>query len=50
MNVEISDNTYSDFAGGDMTKLIVANNFKSLTGSDVTNEDGTPIFPDSVAE
>jgi hypothetical protein len=50
MNVEISDNTYSSFANGDITKVIVANNFKGLTGSDVTNADGTPVFPDNVTQ
>ena len=35
MNVDISGNTYSEFADGDVTKAIVANNYKGLTGSDV---------------
>ena len=35
MNVTISDNTYSKFADGDMTKVIVCNNYKGLTGTDV---------------
>lgn len=39
-NVNISGNTYSSFAGGDVTKAIVANNYKELIGSDVEG-----IFP-----
>jgi hypothetical protein len=35
MNVTISDNTYSKFADGDMTKVIVCNNYKGLKGTDV---------------
>ena len=35
LNVEISGNTYSDFAGGDITKAVVAVNYGGLTGSDV---------------
>ena len=37
MNIEVSGNTYSEFAGGDITKAIVANNYKGLTGSDIGN-------------
>lgn len=35
MNVNISGNTYSKFANGDVTKVITANNYLGLTGSDV---------------
>ena len=35
MNVNISGNTYSQFANGDITKAIVAVNYKGLTGSDI---------------
>ena len=35
MNINISGNTYSEFAGGDMTKVIVGNNYKGLKGTDV---------------
>ncbi|MBP3375965.1 MAG: hypothetical protein J6L83_04305 [Clostridia bacterium] len=35
MNVEISDNEYSSFASGDAAKVICANNYKNLFGSDV---------------
>ena len=35
MNIEISQNKYSSFAGGDNTKVIVAINYSGLTGSDV---------------
>lgn len=35
MNVNISGNTYSKFANGDMTKVIVGNNYKGLKGTDV---------------
>ena len=37
MNIEVSGNTYSEFAGDDITKAIVANNYKGLTGSDIGN-------------
>ena len=47
LNVEFSNNTYPDLIGGDITKIISANNYKNIFGSDVTNDDGTPIFPDS---
>ncbi|MBE6646455.1 MAG: hypothetical protein E7611_02290 [Ruminococcaceae bacterium] len=40
LNVKISGNTYSKFANGDVTKVIVANNYKGLTGSDVEG-----VFP-----
>ena len=39
-NVNISGNTYSSFSGGDVTKAIVANNYKELHGSDVEG-----VFP-----
>lgn len=42
MNVEIAGNTYSSFAGGDVTKAIVANNYKNLFGADVES-----VFPSS---
>jgi hypothetical protein len=35
MSVNISNNTYSEFADGDMTKVIVANNYMGLNGTDV---------------
>ena len=35
MNINISDNTYSKFANGDVTKVIVGNNYIGLAGSDV---------------
>ena len=35
MNINISENTYSEFANGDMTKVIVGNNYVGLRGTDV---------------
>lgn len=35
MDINISNNTYSEFANGDMTKVIVGNNYKNLYGTDV---------------
>ena len=35
MDVTISDNSYSSFAKGDVTKVVVANNYKNLNGTDV---------------
>ena len=35
MNVNISDNTYSKYADGDVTKVVVGNKYIGLTGSDV---------------
>ena len=40
LNIKISGNQYSSFAGGDVTKVVVANNYKGLSGSDVEG-----IFP-----
>ena len=42
MDVEITGNTYSVFAEGDVTKAIVALNYKNLKGSDVEG-----VFPES---
>ena len=35
MDICISDNSYSEFADGDLTKVIVGNNYKNLYGADV---------------
>ena len=35
MNINVSDNTYSEFAEGDVSKVVIANNYIGLTGSDV---------------
>ncbi len=35
MGIEVSGNTYSEFAGGDITKAVVALNYRDLTGSDI---------------
>ena len=35
MTVNISDNTYSQFANGDITKVVVVNNYLGLIGTDV---------------
>ena len=40
LNITISGNKYSSFANGDVTRVIVANNYKGLSGSDVEG-----IFP-----
>ena len=42
MNINISGNTYSEFTADDLTKAIIANNYKGLTGSDVEG-----ILPES---
>ena len=51
MNIEISDNTYNyAHYNGDITKVIsgVGTSYANIFGTDVTNEDGTPIFPDVI--
>ena len=35
MNIEISGNTYSVFAGGDVSKAVIGWNYKNLHGTDV---------------
>ena len=42
MNINISNNTYSHITGEDVTKAIIANNYKGLKGTDVEG-----IFPES---
>lgn len=49
MTVKVSDNTYSEFANGDMTKVIVGNNYQGLTGSDVEGVFEKDKFPETEA-
>lgn len=46
MNIKVIGNTYSEFAGGDVSKVITALNYKNLTGSDV--EGVLPLDKDPV--
>ena len=50
MNVEISDNTYNYSAfnanGGSIQNVIYGTQYKNIFGTDVTNKDGTPMYPD----
>lgn len=49
MNVNISGNTFSaNFITGSITRIIKVNMSKGIFGSDVTDTEGNPIFPDSV--
>ena len=52
MNVEISDNTYNLSAyvtsGGKITSVVYGPQYKNIFGTDVTNADNTPIYPDKV--
>ena len=50
MNVDISNNTYSEFAGGDMTKVIVGNNYKGLKGTDVEGVFEKDTLPEQETE
>ena len=52
MNINISENTYSEFANGDMTKVIVGNNYVGLRGTDVDGvlEKDKPLQPEAKAE
>ena len=50
MTVNVSDNTYSEFANGDLTKVIVGNNYQGLTGSDVEGVFEKDKFPETEAE
>ena len=47
MDICISNNTYSEFADGDLTKVIVGNNYKNLYGTDVEGVFETNKEPDS---
>ncbi len=48
MNINIADNTFSpNFTTGSITKIIKIVGCKGVFGSDVTNDDGSPIFPDT---
>lgn len=51
-NVEISDNTYNyAHYNGSITNVIIAPNLHAqIHGTDVTAEDGTPIFADKLAQ
>ena len=46
MNIDLSDNTYSSYANGDITKVVVAHNYKGLDGNDVIDDDGNRLMPD----
>ena len=35
MNVTVSDNSYSEYAEGDVSKVVIGNNYIGLTGTDV---------------
>jgi hypothetical protein len=52
MNVEISDNTYNyslfNANEGSITAVIYGPQYINVFGTDVTNPDGTRIFPDKV--
>ena len=50
LNVEFSNNTYPSLAGGDITKVIAPYNYENIFGSDATDADGNPIFPDNKRE
>ncbi len=50
MTIDISDNTYSEFANGDVTKVIVANNYKGLFGTDVDGVFEKDKLPETEAE
>ena len=48
MGIETSGNTYSEFTGSDISKAIIARNYKNLTGSDV--QDVFPVNPETETE
>lgn len=51
VDVEITDNVYNlKNYDGDVKNVIIGQNYKEIHGSDVTNADGTPIFPDYIPE
>ena len=48
MDIEISGNTYNlDTYKGDLRNIISGENYKEIHGTDVTNPDGTAMFPDT---
>ena len=46
MDILLSDNTYSSFANGDITQVVIAHNYKGLDGNDVIDDDGNRLMPD----
>jgi hypothetical protein len=49
MNVEISGNEYNyAHFDGDVKNVIGGENYANITGTDVTDANGNPIFPDNV--
>lgn len=49
LNVEISDNTYKlEQFNGDVRNVINGSNYANIHGTDVTEKDGTQIFPDNL--
>ncbi len=46
MNVNVSGNTYSDFAEGDVSKVVIGNNYKNLFGTDVEGVLNTDKIPE----
>lgn len=46
MNVNVSNNTYSDFAEGDVSKVVIGNNYKNLFGTDVEGVLDTDKIPE----
>ncbi len=48
MDIEISGNTYNlETYKGDLRNIISGENYKEIHGTDVTNADGTALFPDT---
>ena len=45
-NINISGNTFSEMAKGDVTKAVVGYNYIGLTGSDIVSGDGTRFLPE----
>ena len=48
MNINVENNTYNYVHTNDITQLIVSTESKNVYGSDVTDESGNKLIPDSV--
>ena len=45
-NVNISGNTFSEMAKGDVTKAVIGYNYIGLTGSDIVSDNGDRFLPE----
>ena len=46
-NINISDNTFSEIAQGDVTKAVVGVNYVNLYGTDIVDSEGNRFLPEN---